>query len=46
MTAPFDTEAYWRAVDRNREWWSFDCGECGATCVGEPEAHVCGEASL
>lgn len=22
MTAPFDTEAYWRAVDRNREWWA------------------------
>lgn len=44
-TQPFDTEAYWLARERNAEWDCWTCADCGATCVGDPAEHWCGEAS-
>lgn len=40
MTAPPEI-----AEQRAVEWDRWDCAECGETCVGDPLAHWCGEAS-
>lgn len=31
------------AEQRRGEWDRWTCASCGETCVGEPEAHWCGE---